>query len=482
MSQVSMNFSVIPMRVTRSILAYNKPTATVHRKLATMATARTIQITSENTGLWNINQDESSAQKTTELLQQDIDNHHVFFNNDGFHNHISHHLLSLYGTGARPEHLKKAYDVNVSYQRPTMKLHENVVEELKDWEAAKKRLGKEQYFPDFLAFFQREIDRLGWEKVLGEYLFGGDEKSEDMLIRMLAGVLHPLIQLMYGVEWKQPAIVAMGLAQAAVHRDNLKKFLITAEEASKSKPDPMPSIASLLEDIKANKKLATSAKFEDGQKFRDGVFARAWDEIIEVASQVRVKPEELDEKTAEMYHTTIYEGVSATFHPGKEPKFDFFLIHHMNICPIFIAINSQDWIPLKSKVRLLEWKIRMDLVQYAARACPPLSLDNIASYAPRGKENELLSRMHNLEEDGHAIKLFRAVGLGKTVSEKYGDKDWIKIKGDLWTKVENLVVDSVESSGPHWVRGAGDPKAWEAIPDQSGDVSGVSEKLGQIHL
>ncbi|XDG02298.1 hypothetical protein ABKA04_001913 [Annulohypoxylon sp. FPYF3050] len=437
-----------------------------------MATAHTIRITPENTGLWNIKQDHSSAQKASELLQQDLEKHHVYFNDNGFHNHLTHQLLSLYGTGARPEHLKKAYDVNKTYQRPTMKLHENVVEELKDWETAKKRVGKGEYYPDFLAFFQREIDERGWEKVLGEYMFGGDAKSEDMLIRMLAGFLHPIIQLMYGVEWKQPAIVAMGLAQAAVHHDDLRNFLLTAEEAAKSKSDPMPTIASLLEEVKANKKLATAAKFEDNRKLHDGVFARAWDEVIEITSRVRVKPEELEERTAEMYHTAVYEGASAAFYPGKEPKFDFFLI--------------QDWIPIESKVRLLEWKIRMDIVQYAARGCPPLSLDNIASYAPKqnepGSTDELLPRMHNLEEDGHAIKLFRAVGLGQTIVEKYDDKDWVVIKSDLWTKVKHLVVDSVEAAGPHWVRSAGFGEAWGVIPDQPGNVKGVSQKLEQIRL
>lgn len=150
--------------------------------------------------------------------------------------------------------------------------------------------------------------------------------EEASTINPYPGFLHPIIQLMYGVEWKQPAIVAMGLAQAAVHHDDLRKFLLTSEEAAKTKSDPMPTIASLLEEVKANKKLATAAKFEDNRKLHDGVFARAWDEIIEITSRVRVKPEELEEKTAEMYHTAIYEGTSAAFYPGKEPKFDFFLM------------------------------------------------------------------------------------------------------------------------------------------------------------
>lgn len=90
--------------------------------------------------------------------------------------------------------------------------------------------------------------------------------------------------------------------------------------------------------------------------------------------------------------------------------------------------------------------------------------------------------MHNLDEDGHAIKLFRAAGLGQTVVEKYDDKDWVVIKGGLWTKIKHLVVDSVEAAGPHWVRSAGFGEAWGIIPDQSDNVKGVSQKLEQIRL
>jgi hypothetical protein len=50
-----------------------------------------------------------------------------------------------------------------------------------------------------------------------------------------------------------------------------------------------------------------------------------------------------------------------------------------------LAINAQDWIPTASKVRLLEWKIRFDLLQYAARACDPVSLEKITSYVPKDK-------------------------------------------------------------------------------------------------
>lgn len=57
--------------------------------------------------------------------------------------------------------------------------------------------------------------------------------------------------------------------------------------------------------------------------------------------------------------------------------------HHLNSSPIFVNINSQSWIPAETKARLLEWKIRYDLLEYAARGVPELSLDQIKAYQPR---------------------------------------------------------------------------------------------------
>lgn len=53
------------------------------------------------------------------------------------------------------------------------------------------------------------------------------------------------------------------------------------------------------------------------------------------------------------------------------------------MCPIILVLNAQDWVPLEAKARLLEWKIRMDLVQYAARKCPEIRLDRILAYEPK---------------------------------------------------------------------------------------------------
>ncbi|GAW16844.1 hypothetical protein ANO14919_062870 [Xylariales sp. No.14919] len=435
-----------------------------------MATARTIQITPENTGLGHRKQTEAAAKKVTELLQQDLEKHHCYFNNLGYHNHISHHLLALYGIGAPPDAIQKGYDDNANYQRSVYEVHKDQVEELKDFDKAKKKLGKEEYYTDFLVFYQNEIDEKGWQAVLTEHLFKGDERSEDMLVRMFASFMHPIIQLMYGIEWEQPAIVAMALAQASVHEADMAPFLRTAEEAARSSPQRMPEIASLYQEVTADEKLSTAARESDTSKVRDGVFRRAFDEIVRVAGRVSVQPEELDERTIEMYDNSIYHAAGAALRPGKEPRFDFFLMHHVNVSPLFLAINKQDWIPTASKVRLLEWKIRIDLLQHAARGCAPASLEKIASYVPKDNTltpTDLYARIFALHDDGHSPKLIRAIEVGQNASKEYEGKAWLHIKGDdLWTTLYRLVVDSVGGDEPKWVRSAGFAEAWTEVPDR----------------
>ena len=279
--------------------------------------------------------------------------------------------------------------------------HKEVVSNLiQNWkEDAPKYLGKEEYYPDFLAFFKREMDtRHGgrrYEEVVNEYLFAGTPEADDLLVRLYSGFLHPLIQLMYGLEWKQPAIVAEGLAQAAVHGDDIgPSYLLPAEEAAKSrKQGEMGKILDLLErGVRQNEKLAKAAQMKDGNKIRDGILKRAREEAVELASKVNLKrtEEELKERTREMYDAAVFMASAAALvkreKKKKGPRFDFFLMHHVTSAPFFTTVNSQDWISLGTKVRLLEWKIRMDLVQYAARGAPELSLDAIASYQPKPKE------------------------------------------------------------------------------------------------
>jgi len=242
-----------------------------------------------------------SANKASELLQENHEKHHIFFNKSGFHNHIAHHLLTTYALGVSPSILQKHYDHNKSYQRPPVELEEKVVEAMHDPAKFKKCLGNEKYYHDFLIFFQKEMEEKGWQNVINDYVLKGDERADDMLTRLYAGFLHPIIHLGFGIEFQQPAIIAEALAQTAAHTDWMKSVLLPAEKAAKNSPtENAKPLVQLLDEIRADKELSTAPQWDDGNKIRDGIIARAGEKMVQYASQYVVREDELERKTAEM--------------------------------------------------------------------------------------------------------------------------------------------------------------------------------------
>jgi hypothetical protein len=167
----------------------------------------------------------------------------------------------------------------------------------------KTYLGQEEYYHDFLVYFEQEIDAKGWQNTLQEQLFAETEHADDMLVRMYAGFLHPIIHLGFGIEFQQPAIIAEALAQAAVHDNWMAPLFLGCEKAAKIKRGEeglKKSIVQILQECKNDEKTRDSAQFDDGNKIRDGILKRAPKQMIRAASQYTIMEDELEEKTAEM--------------------------------------------------------------------------------------------------------------------------------------------------------------------------------------
>ncbi|KAL2878301.1 hypothetical protein SGCOL_006270 [Colletotrichum sp. CLE4] len=298
--------------------------------MSTSPTSTRIVITPDNTGLWGIKQSDEAAKRTSELLEKDLNLHHVFLNRSGFHDHMLHHMLALYGTGANEAQIQRAFDLRHDLQRPVQSRHDDVVSELlDDWSSAHKYLGKDEHYPDFLAYFQRRIEAESYEKVVCDTLLKRNAAANNMLLRLHGGVLHSLIQLMHGLEWKQPAIVAEGLAQTAVHgTSSLHDLMLSSEAAVEehAQATRMPAILDLFEEVRTSTTLKGAARFQDDSKIRDGILQRAKEPMIEILRKVHVLDDELEERTAEMFHTIILVASSAAVHPTKHVKYDFFLM------------------------------------------------------------------------------------------------------------------------------------------------------------
>lgn len=71
-----------------------KPLSTVniHRRFYNMATATHVHLTTTDAGVFSRNPREDSAKRASELLQRDMKEHHIFFNNMRFHSMVIFYL------------------------------------------------------------------------------------------------------------------------------------------------------------------------------------------------------------------------------------------------------------------------------------------------------------------------------------------------------------------------------------------------------
>jgi len=439
--------------------------------IRTMATAARVQLTTHEQpafSLTHFNVPEK-AKAASELLQKNHDSYHMFFNSDGFHNHIAHHLLTVYALAASPEEIQQHFKENQSYQRPLGSYDQGIVTKMKDPNEFVKYLGDERQYKNFLQFFKDEIDNMGWQSAVNRYVFSDDEVAKKMLPLIFAGFLHPLIHLGFGIEFEQPAIIAEALAQAAIHSGWIAKFFSSAEQAaSKNRSGPSKSMAELLDEVRNDKEIYDAPLWSDGNKIRDGILARAGDRMISYTSQYHVNPEELEEKTAEMINAAAYFTGGAQ-RKRHAVKFDFFYMHCVNSSIFYTSLLKQNWLSEANKVRMLEWKVWNDLAMYASRKSPEIHLDEIRNYKPKQPSDwdKVIERVRALEEDGHAAKLIRALAHGQQACAPYEDKPEFRLKKDDWLQLAHMTIDSVQTGGPTWVRSAGFEEAWESVPLRS---------------
>ncbi|KAJ4484153.1 hypothetical protein C8J55DRAFT_570899 [Lentinula edodes] len=165
--------------------------------------------------------------KTTAVLLDILkDNHakwHIFFDDDGRHNHITHQLLAIWAFGAHQDLLRGSYNKNIPLQRPKPEnTHLITSSNFND------HLGDKTYYSAYLAYFDNVVREYKGDAALlmEKYIFSSEAnfasttesgRSPQMLCRFLASILHPLIHFGYGVEFGLPGMMSEGLAQTAIH-------------------------------------------------------------------------------------------------------------------------------------------------------------------------------------------------------------------------------------------------------------------------
>ncbi len=444
---------------------------------STMTTASPINLSPEHLGLGRLASTPNpvgSLEVANKALQKNHETHHMFFRDQGGHNHIAHSVLSVLALGGGPTDLQRAYDdgVDIVKQRLLPPLDLAVVEQMGDPAQFRARIGQLPQYTNFLAFFKNQMKSKGWRDVVAEYLFSGTPLAETMLAHLYEGAYHPLIHLGLGVEFELPSIVAEGLAQAAAHDSaNLEAFFAACEkkEAKVGKP-----LVQVLGKVRANDKLRTASRVQDGPvRVRDGVLGRAFDEIVAVASQFRVHTDTLERGAAESINVSAYMAGAAQ-RPGKARKIDFFHMHNVTSSIFLSVLLRQPWIKPEDKVRLVERKGRLDLVWHAASGAPELRLEDVVGYeAVKSKGmgwEQIYELVRGAHDDGHVAKFVRALKNGEEVSKPYEAGEGsgaFPIKGDTWLRIAQMACDTTLSTEDHdarWIMGCFDP-LWARIPD-----------------
>ncbi|PYH94689.1 hypothetical protein BO71DRAFT_352975 [Aspergillus ellipticus CBS 707.79] len=430
-----------------------------------MATATKYRLPRANTAIFSANWKADSLDAVDECLQSNHNENHIAWHEERRHNHMVHHILSVHGLGATAEQVKEHYGTARQVIPPARELDETLSYSLVDREKWKIHIGDHLYYRNYLAHFEREIQAKGYIEVMHEYLFAEDERAEDMMVRLFSGLWHPWIHLGYALEFEQPCLMAEALAQIATHPlwDFHKVLLPTEKVAGRY---GTKSMIEIMEDIHKDEKLMAAPIYDNLNRYID-VFNRAPDEMIKHASKYTVKLEEMDAKVAESHEVAAYS-LGCCQRRGKDIKCDFFILHNLTASIFLSSICYHPSISTRTRIRLMEWKGRVDLIAWATIKAPTLDRSVLMDH-PHTKDWDGLFQwnLDTCKDDSHYAKALRALAHGQKLckeQEAKGNAPKCMVSDEMWLKVGNMLI-SASARDPKYVRGAGFDPEWDLVPD-----------------
>ena len=417
-----------------------------------------------------------------DLLQNNHDHINIFFRPVGGHNHTAHAILTIYAMGGKAEDLKRAFEDNDHQQIQIPPADQIVVDQLKDAEVFLKYLRDPAQYNSFLKFFEQEIESRGWEEVLLEYLFTPTPIAQSMFVQLFEGLYHPLIHIGFGVEFDQPAIVAEGLAQAASHIwGNIGDYLARCDEIARhDERVPSEPLKELYHQIRARDKIRASVQVQQGpNRIRDGLMPNAMEELASIASKFRVSKTDRDweRRLVESTSCAAYNAAAAQ-RKGKTAKIDFFSMHAVTSSIFLSLLVRQSWVSDEQKIKLIEWKTRVDLAWYASSGSPHLDLESVKSYQPKFSKDmdwkALYEAIVKSHDDGHIAKFVRALYSAEREARDLEARDGkeipksLPIQGELWLRVAQMCLDSTAGLplDDKWLMGTGFDPLWNRVADE----------------
>ncbi|KAF9261453.1 hypothetical protein L218DRAFT_1078669 [Marasmius fiardii PR-910] len=405
------------------------------------------------------------------LLQDDYHKHHVFLNDQGFHNHIIHHLLACWTLGTPRNVLQRIYEFDSSFQKAAIDPPEPITVN-----NFKEHLGDERFYQAYLKYFVDQMKQKDAATVFEEHVFspewnfGTDQNGgPEMLSRFLDSLIHPLIHTGYGIEFELPGIVAEGLAQAAMHASN--SVLVPASLFSGQAPGRSDKsvradgvhafhvLARIIEDEKIG-----PTKAEGAIKVYKEVIERFGEKILkhvaEWAQFDTSDPKVVERKIEELQWVNVLlhtlPGFKETAH-GGDFNADFYMMHLVTsslfLGPLISALSSPT-----SKHLLLQTYFGVSLIWWVTRGKPSLDIDSFyAAPPPSGTEQKTWSELIQhavVHPDDHFVKCQRALAHYSVLygTRKSGESDFCrtelkgaeKLDGNLFLRAANLTSGRVD--------------------------------------
>ncbi|KZS88845.1 hypothetical protein SISNIDRAFT_552439 [Sistotremastrum niveocremeum HHB9708] len=366
-----------------------------------------------------------SKEVAQNLLWKDHVTRHCFFNDIGFLNHISHHLLAAYDLGAddvvlgaaervgdeKPQRLIDYYledDASASIPKPGEITDEN----WKTW------LGQHSAYQAYIPFYLNRLEKLGVAEVLERYIFADEVNGEDtrMLVRVFVQIFHVFITIAYGIEFGSNHLIAQGLAQAAAQTiiPPLEPIFPSSPTSSLSSPPPprqngtanpreATSLLDLLDHIQSSP-VFTPPPFVPKEfilsviirTLGDGTVASAIHSLSSSWTFTHTDDEanpDSEEEITKKVEEIIWISTLMTFSTSipsssspKRPRIDFYIIHLLTaslFLPILISQSSafpNSAIPSrKNRRKILQHFVPLILVVNVLRGRPRVDPEMIMS-------------------------------------------------------------------------------------------------------
>ncbi|KAJ1832683.1 hypothetical protein LPJ63_003354 [Coemansia sp. RSA 2711] len=406
-------------------------------------------------GLYLPGIDGATRREATRLCARDYLEHHVFFNNRGFHNHLNHHLLAVFALGAPVKRLQDIFDLHKGMQRPSYSLESDVqitADNLADY------VSDERHYPNFIKFFQGELEAAGegWKTAACNYFM-----DPRVFPLGMSGIFHPLIQLGYGLEFESKAITATALAQACVHSSSFKS-MFSRDTVADMNPDSSDSGLSLMQILDRIRKdpLAVSMEFNpvpysnssitDSAEKLATKYTKYWS-VPATKDAIDAKYQELLSVAALMYGSLTRPGHKLLLH---------FVLMHCLTSAYFLPIIL-DCLPVERQAEILKAHCAAVLDAFAVHGSPEFFVTPEVStvdthLAVSGSTGDANNQWLDVFADSiasndiHVVKVIRSLWRGSLLSAfpvRHASGDDYELPPPInWLYLARITVDTITAN------------------------------------